>query len=734
MKLNWWQKPIRMMRRDFLGDFSYYQTHDLDEMAREARDKWHVNCEWVMATPGCAPGMAHLVTFNSSKFGKVPGLGDFDVIRAYMPHARKYGIRLVPYINQHWYSYDFAARYPEYTQQQLADGTPYGRKYPLYGNGTTFCVNSPWREFAFELIRETIRLGVDGCFLDGPVIFPNCCYCEHCRKLFKEQYGFEIMPVWADWNNKAWKPFLKFRQQSSANFLKDAQQAVKQINPEAVIFLNGGGFAASGVITARNAARMEKYQNFTGAEEFYQCSESYRSPFKTLNLGRFLAAGENPGVVFTHHTMSSWHYVPLSRPEMTLAMTQTVASGANTWFAIFMETMKYRREEAFEANKIQKFFADNEEFFTATESAAETAVLTSADTLYGYISGLKEFSAKAGSGKEENLIADIEDSLSGNSINEQRAFSEDILNNELHGCFDMANFSHVPLKVLWDEHITKDKLKNVSTLILPNSACLSDRQLEVIMEYVNAGGTLAAFFESGFYDENGNDIDRTAWLEFLGIKKVAGAFIPANFEEYMLIYREKFSPNITQSLLIPRTRNALKIVSLKNTEILGAFMNPVGACYAKLNGVSDYPAIIQSCRGKGKVIYCAGTLFDSFTRFHLDDHLQLFTAIVKRLSRKSRLQIETDAPGSLGIEIRQNVESIMVHLLNATGDMKRPSGTFIPLQNIHVSIRCRESPKSVKALRGGWRLQFMYEDGFVRFELPEIQDYELVVLTGRLSD
>lgn len=727
MKLEWWQKPIRMIRRDFLGDFSYYMNNDLDKMAREAKEKWHINCEWIMATPGCAPGTAHLVTFNSNKFEKVPGLGDFDVIRSYMPHAQKYGIRLVPYINQHWYSYEFAKNHPEYSQQLLKDGTPYGEKYPLYGNGTTFCVNSCWREFAFEIIRETIRIGVDGCFLDGPLFFPNCCYCEHCRKLFRENYGFKKMPDFGDWNNKAWKPFLKFRRESWVNFLKDAQIAVNQINPEAIIFLNGGNFDTNSIITARDIAGMEKHQNLNGAEEFFHCSEDYMSPFMTLNLGRFLSAGEKPSVVFTHHTMSSWHYIPLSKQEMTLAMTQTVASGANTWLAIFMDAMKYRPQEAFEANNIQKFFAENEKFYTATESAAETAVLISTNTLYGYISELKELQTNVGSGKEQDLTVDIGDGLKIDDISEHRALSKAILDNELHGAFDVANFSHVPIKVLWDEHVTKEKLKNISTLILPNSACLSDKQLNVIMGFVDDGGSLMVFFESGFYNESGNSAKRTKWLEFLGIKRVEGAFIPASFEEYMLIYGNKFSDMEKQQLLVPRTYNALKITPSASAEVLAVFMSPIGAHYAKMRGVSDYPAIILSKRGRGKVVYCAGTLFESFTKFHLDDHLNIFKSIISILSKDFNFQIRTNAPGSLAVEIRKNNKYIMLHLVNATGDMKRPVGSFVPLNNISISVRLYKKPKSVKAVRCGNEIKFKYEKGFVNFELQQILDYELVV-------
>jgi len=53
--LKWWQRPVRMMRRDYIGDFAQFMNSDLDQLARESRDRWHINCEWVMATHSVSP-------------------------------------------------------------------------------------------------------------------------------------------------------------------------------------------------------------------------------------------------------------------------------------------------------------------------------------------------------------------------------------------------------------------------------------------------------------------------------------------------------------------------------------------------------------------------------------------------------------------------------------------------------------------------------------------------------
>lgn len=202
MDRKWWEKPVRMIRRDYLNDFACFFNADMDKLAWEARYLWKANCEWIMATPGCSPGTGHLTLFNSDRFEKFPGTGSRDILREYLPYARRHKIHIIAYINMHWYSYDFASQHPSW-EQLLEDGTPYGRKHPLYGNGTTFCVNSPWREWAFDMIQEVMKTGVDGCFLDGPVIYPGACYCKYCIEKFRRFSGENMLPIFSDWKDRS---------------------------------------------------------------------------------------------------------------------------------------------------------------------------------------------------------------------------------------------------------------------------------------------------------------------------------------------------------------------------------------------------------------------------------------------------------------------------------------------------------------------------------------------------
>ena len=723
MKTQWWEKPLRMLRRDYVGDFTPFLNADMEQLARETRKIWKANCEWIMATPGCAPGTAHLTLFNSEKFEKMPGIGSRDIIREYLPYARKYNINIIAYINMHWYSYEFAKKHPDW-EQLLEDGTPYGQKHPLYGNGTTFCVNSEWRNWAFELIQEVLKTGVDGCFLDGPVIYPGACYCQSCKEKFREFSGSTRMPKFLDWNDPLWKKFAEFRANSWADFMNDAMKAARQINNQAVLFLNGGSFSSSNILLAYDTGRMEKVQSITGAEDFFHCTDYYRSPFTSLNLSRFLSAGKNPSVVFTHHTLSTWHYVPLPEAELSTALAQSTAGGSNTWFAIFYPAIEKTKKYAIEGlKKTGNFIERVEKFICGSESAAETGVLISNKTLYYYISCLKGLSYDVGSGKEQGLIIDTGTQYSFD-INKQREKSIDIVNNENHGCLDLCNFAHIPVRVFWDEYINAENLRKIKCLILPNSACLSEKQIGEIMNFVHSGGVLMADFESGMYDEYGNRVERKFWLEFLGIQEIYGAFKPSRIEDYIILTKKL--GDIDDGILIPRPLNALAIKSTENAEVIANYLNPINMAYAQPKGISNYPAIVIVKRGSGRVIYISSPIFESFNRFHIDWHKNIIQSLIRK-TVKTGLQIETDAPGSLAIEIRKKDNDLLVHLVNVTSDMKRPMGCIIPVYNVQISLKA--GLKKAISLSSGKKLNVRKNKHRLEFCVPEIREYEIILLT-----
>lgn len=724
-ELKWWEKPIRMGRHEWMADLARIKDRDLDEMAREKAEVWNINCEWVIGAPGIAPGMGWTTTFNTEKFTKYPDLGDFDMLREYVPYAKAHGIHPLSYLNMHWYSYEFGKQHPDWLQI-MADGRAYGDVNPLYGSGTTLCVNSGWRDWAFDLIREAMKTGLDGVFLDGPVVFPGCCYCDACVARFTEQYG-QPQPRKEDWADPLFKEFVDFREQSMARFLKDAGDAMREINPEGVIFLNAGSWHGGAWRVARDIAAVGPYQQFNGAEAFYHLGHETETLFWSM-AAKHLVAGNKPAIVFVHHCLGTWHYLPLPRIETILAGAQTVACGAGTWLAAFEYSIENAREETIEPmREINGFLRSVEPYCTAAESMADIALLYSGQSSKYYISRIAELFTDVEAGHEQDLTFKTG---SGEVVVDWAARKQRCdkwQGDTYRGWFNALSRQHVPFDVILEAGLTDDSLSRYKTLIIGNASCLSEAQKAAITRFVAEGGNLVGEFEAGEYDERGNETDSTLRAE-LGIGQIAGAFKPATVEEYINLgdAAHPLLGSFHEGRWLARPVNALQVVPTDATEAAGYYMNPIGKVYTKPAGTSEWPAIVCS-QPAGRVAYLAGLFSEFYGVYRMEDLEQLLVDVVK-WAHGEPLPVRVRAPRTVEVECYTQPEHkrIVLHLVNNTADMQRPMCELIPVHDIEIELTCGAAT-SVRSARGV-DVTMEQIDGGVRLEVPVLEVYDLIII------
>ena len=719
--MEWYERPVRMMRWDYMQNISKMKYMDLEQLAKMKKQEWHINCEWLVGTPGAAPGLGYLTTFKAEGFERYPGLEDFDCLREYLPYAHKYGIKLLIYLNMHWYSYEFAKEHPDW-EQKVPSGESYGKIHPLYGNGTTFCVNSPWRNWAFKLIKETMKTGVDGIFLDGPVIFPDCCYCQYCQERFKKDYG-ENIPEKENWRDPLWKSFVEFRRNSLAEFLRDAQKAMREINPKGVIFLNAGGWQPSGWRRSRDIEKMENYQDFNGAEEFFH-PKSGKSILDSSMMAKYLRAGKKSAVVFNHYAMGSWHYVPLPSLEIKLALAQTIANRANPWIAVF-DPLAENRGEKEPVAEILGFAERNEEYYLKNSSLAKIALHFSRQTSTYYFSEFDSLYKDIGTGREKGLVLDQGTGKLIIDWKKRKLLNETLLHNAYLGYYLSLTRNHILFDIILDSNLISEKLKEYEVLVLPNSSCLSENQRKAIKEFVEQGGKLFASFETGFYDERGNPLKDKGWQNFLGIEKIEGIFPPLVGENYITV-TEKFA-SFSKGRLLERPIQALKVKARDGVKTPLFYLKPVSKIYMPLQEVSSYPALLISKYGEGKVIYSPSLLEAFYGEYRIENTSQLLTQVIRVLSSEEIIKI--NAPSTVEVEAyyQKDFSRYIIHLINTTGDMQRPIKEVIPIRNIKVSLKAKEV-KKVYQLGNRKDVSFAYGEGKIEFVIPELRLYEVVVI------
>lgn len=725
--LLWHQRPVRMMRLDYVDRLACMRDEDLDALARSKREDWHINCEWVIGTPGISPGLGHLTTFNTPSFEKYPPLGEFDLIREYLPHARNHGIRVLAYLNMHWFSYDFAAGHPDW-EQVTSGGEPYGKLHPLYGGGTTFCVNSPWRVWAMDMVSEAMKTGIDGVFLDGPVVFPGCCYCQSCRSAFESRFGLPV-PVEEDWS-EGWKDFVEFREDSMGRFLADCRAAARAVRPEAVVFLNAGSWHAGAWRVARDIEKVGPHQDFNGAEAFLHPGSNDRPLYFWASAAKHLMAGDKPAVVFSHHALGSWHYVPLPPAEASLAIAQTAACAANPWFAVFDYALDANRDLAVEGVRdVSAFLESSEEYLTATESTARVALLYSRQTATFYISEMAEIYSGQGAVVERDLMASGGGAAAAESLRRRKEVCDGICGNSYLGYFNALTREHIPFDVILDSALTPDGIARYDTLILGNAACLSDSQCHAIRGFVESGGGLIAEFEAGWYDERGRRRPANPLAQVLGISNWAGAMTPAYGEEYIRARAgHEATSRFRDGQLIARPPNALRVTASEGSDCPIVFLQETGRLYAPPKEDSPYPAMVTRGWGEGRVVYFAALVGEFHARFKMHEH-QVLIASAVRWAHQTAFDITVDAPPTVQVEIRRQNDPprLIVHLVNNTGDMQRPMSRIIPVHGVQIHLRHR-AVRAVRSLREAPGLSVEIGAGFADIYLPELSLYDILVV------
>lgn len=716
----WHKKPVRMMRWDYMQNIKAMKKTDLDKLARMKKEEWHINCEWIVGTPGVAPGAGHLTTFKAEGFERYPGLEDFDCLREYLPYARKHGIKLLAYLNAHWYSYDFADKHPGW-EQIMSSGKAYGRLYPLYGNGTTLCVNSPYRDWVFRLVEETMKTGIDGIFFDGPVFYGDCCYCESCREKFRKKFGQDI-PVKENWQDEIWKNFVEFRNDSLASFLGEARIRMRKINPDGIIFLNGGGWHPGGWRHARNIDKLEKEQDFSGSEQFFH-TKSVRTAFDSAMTAKFLSSGENPGVVFTHYCMGVWHYIPLMPSEIKLALAQTAANRANPWIATF-DPMGSNKGTSKPVSEIFGFIEKNEQYYTEPVPISKTAILFSRQTSTYYVSRWEELYRDTGTGKEEGLSIDRGTGKTIIDWKKRKGVNEQFLYYSCLGYMLSLIRNHNLFDILLDKSLTAERLKKYDVLILPNSACLNEKERETIKDFVRNGGNLIASFETGFYDEKGCPVADAEWESLLGIEKVEGLF-PCYITGNYLMAKESFA-GFEKGQLIESPAYSLRVKARDGIQTPLFHMKPLKTYYMPLEGISDSPALLMGKYGKGKVVYCPASFESLYGEYRIDSPSKIINSLVDKMSPGNMLKVQ--APASVEVEVYyQKKESrYIIHLINCTGDMQRPIEEIIPVFNIRISLKAGRV-KNVYRLSDKKPVVFSTKEGVTGFSVPELNFYEVIV-------
>jgi len=284
---------------------------------------------------------------------------------------------------------------------------------------------------------------------------------------------------------------------------------------------------------------------------------------------------------------------------------------------------------------------------------------------------------------------------------------------------------HIPFDVILDKGLTEEGLRRYETLILPNSACLSDQQIGAVKGFVKGGGKLIASFETGLYDERGRKRALCPLDELLGIQAREGIFPATLGENYMEAKQDYFA--FAKGSLLPRGPYCLKVKAKEGAKTPIVFLEPIPRVYMPLTKESEYPALIINSFGEGISIYFPQLIGSFYANYKIEDTRRLISYTVKGVSR--RIPLEVEAPPTVQVELHSQEKPrkrFVIHLVNNGGNMQRPISHIVPVENLKIRVRTGATQK-VYTLTQRKEIGFNLAEGWTEFTLPKLDFYEVVV-------
>lgn len=629
----------------------------------------------------------HMAYYNEERDGKK--------LDEYLKRTKKAGVREIIYVNIHGVTAQDHEQHPEFS---LLDKE--GNAITVYGTHYYICFNGPYFEEHIKNMKALCKHDIDGIFLDGPSMRPDACYCEHCLKKFEEMYGkskYEADPrECADFNMKM-----------ATKFVKATYEAVKETNPDILLYSNNTLLAPDGF--GARTRDLEPYVDMIGAEGGFVWLEKGTALWHVSPLVKMAETVSNgkPRVCFIAGDLKPWSYYMHTACETEIYYGQALAYGANVWYGLHGSSKQGETPGGKAATAFNQFIRNHNDILVNTQPCSRVALFWSNATATHYSTSVKETdfiqnSVELGTDKEFKS-------------NQSASFK---------GMFDLLTRGHIQFDLIDETSFKIGQHKKYDAIIMTVAACISDEIADIVKEYVKEGGKLISDFDTGLYNEWCEKREQSVLAEVQGIQSYVETLSYLDGCGYLVNNPENplFDGIFDDNIALPLLSVENKV--LDTAKVLGYARKPLDGRYVDLVQ-KTYPSVVYHQYGKGESIYFSGAVGEFFDYYANPDLKQL---VLNSVNQFSQAELVTNAPGSVEVSLRKKDNIYMIHLVNLTGEMIRPIERIIPLHQISFTLNKEINVKSVKTLRGKDILPFEQMGNRIQFTLPILEQHEIIVI------
>jgi len=598
------------------------------------------------------------------------------------------------------------------------EGKPY-RAADLYST----CVNSPYyEEHIPAILREIAGLYKPEGFTDNSwsgLGRDSICYCEYCRKSFKDRTGFAI-PVTKNWDDPAYRQWIRW------NY--DRRLEIWDLNNRATKGAGGPHCTWSGMNGGSVAGQSRSFRDFRQIcrrADILMLDDQART-----DAGGFQRNAETGQLI---HGMLGWDklipesmamyqaFRPVFRlsakpePEARMWMIEGIAGGIQPWWHMISAYHEDRRMHH-SPEPMFRWHQANEAFLLDRQPVAAVGVVWSQQNTDFY-------------GRDN---------------------TEELVDLPWRGVTQALVRARIPYLPLHADDIERDAAK-FSVLVLPNLAVMTDGQIAAVRQFVERGGSLVATGESSLLDEWGDARADYALGDLFGAHRLQ-APDPKGSKPAKLagdVYH-------TYLRLGPGQRPAI-LHGFEETDILpyGGLLEPLrtdAGAEVLLTYIPQFPVfppekawmqepktaipgvILHRAHKDSRIAFLPADLDRQYARSNLPDHGNLLRNIL-RWAMKEEGSLQVEGVGLVDCHLYRQPHRLVLHLVNLSspGAWRQPIDEFIPIGPLQVKVKLPPgvAGSQLRLLVSGQPVSGKVEKGWLRFQVSRVVDHEVVVIGDR---
>lgn len=537
----------------------------------------------------------------------------------------------------------------------------------------------------------------------------DACYCATCKKLFKLDTGFEL-PLVEDWESNAWRAYNEWRYQKIALWVKNMHTAIHSAKSDAV-FIAATQLSESLETIQPGGWDIDYWLEHQDILTF-ECQRRNTAPWWPGIQAKYLSgiAGDKPKWMTVSYFYPWWRLYASPEEENRPWIAQQFANGVNSWLHINGGSSEiFDRRGLAPMQEVFQRLGRWEDYFDKARSSAQVAIIYSRYSQDNY-----------GKDKPYERYVDA-----------------------VRGYYKALLEVHIPFDVLSDKFLDVDRLKQYQVLVLPNSACLSDLAVEILLDFANRGGVIVATFESGIYKEMGERRDIPAFEKLFG-----GSYekpLHNLKSSYGQIHNDchPIFDGIENTDLIPNDGSIIQFKSANPEAPLLTLIPPITAHSGATISIPEYsgnvtktniPLFVFNNYGAGSGILFCNQMDALFYRYGFPDLGKLLAnAVLIGLGKRRNLEVQ--ASDFVDVTSMEQESRRLIHLINfpvsksVNSGWRHPGGNLIPQENI--SIRVMEpAGKKIKEVRLASNescIEYQTNSNWIEVVVPVLHDHEIVI-------